>query len=122
MYMPTVFDEIDDKTHFNSILKSNPGVVVIKFGAEWCGPCKKIHDQVNEWFKKMPDNVVCYDLDADDNFELFAYLKTKKQVSSLPVMLAYKKGNTMVGSDYSVVGANNEAIDVFFNQVLNNEK
>tara|TARA_B100000282_G_C31734819_1_gene492851 strand:- start:2656 stop:3012 length:357 start_codon:yes stop_codon:yes gene_type:complete len=118
--MPNVFDEIQDKNHFNSILKSNPGVVVIKFGAEWCNPCKKIHDHVEEWFEKMSDNVECYDLDADSNFELFAYLKTKKQVSSLPVILAYKKGNTMVGADYSVVGANKESIDVFFNQVLNN--
>ena len=50
------------------------------------------------------------------------FLKTKKQVSSIPVMLAYKKGNTMVGADYSVVGANKESIDIFFNQVLNNEK
>ena len=117
-----IHTEIEDKEQFLLILKSNPGVVVIKFGAEWCNPCKKIHDHVYEWFEKMPNEVVCYDLDTDDNFEIFAYLKTKKQVSSIPVILAYKKGNTMVGADYSVVGAHNKSIDIFFNQVLDKEK
>ncbi len=50
--MTAVFDEIDDKNHFNSILKSNPGVVVIKFGAEWCGPCKKYTIRLMNGLKK----------------------------------------------------------------------
>ncbi len=113
-----VIEEIEDKSEFLNILKKNPGIVVIKFGAEWCAPCKKIHDYLHEWFEKMPASVVCYDLDVDDNFEIYAYLKTKKQVSSIPVILAWKKGNTMVGADYSVVGSDKENIDTFFGQVL----
>jgi thiol-disulfide isomerase/thioredoxin len=111
-------DKIEDKNQFISILNSNPGVVIIKFGADWCNPCKLIHDHVHDWFNRMPDNVVCYDLDTDDNFEIFAFLKKNKQVSSLPVILGYKKGNTMVGADYSVVGADKKNIDTFFNEVL----
>ena len=113
-----VGEEIEDKNEFISILKKNPGVVVIKFGAEWCGPCKLINEEVHDWFKKMPDTVKCYDLDVDDNFELFAYLKTKKQISSIPAILAWKKGNTMVGPDYSVVGGNKEKINDFFNGLV----
>ena len=74
-----VIEEIKDKNEFLNILKKNPGVVVIKFGAEWCKPCKAMHDDLHEWFDKMPENVKCYDLDVDDNFELYAYLKTKKR-------------------------------------------
>ena len=112
-----ILEEIEDKEAFSTILKKNPGVVVIKFGAEWCGPCKLINSDVHDWFEKMPDNVKCYDLDVDENFEIYAYLKTKKQVSSIPVILAWKKGNTMIGADYSVLGANKKAIETFFGQV-----
>lgn len=115
-----VIEEIEDKADFFDILKRNTGVVVIKFGAEWCAPCKKVHDLLYEWFEKMPSSVACYDLDVDDNFEIYAYLKTKKQVSSIPVVLAWKKGNTMIGPDYSVVGTDKTKIDTFFSQVLGN--
>ena len=108
-----VIEEIEDKADFFDILKRNPGVVVIKFGAEWCAPCKKVHDLLYEWFEKMPSSVACYDLDVDDNFEIYAYLKTKKQVSSIPVILGWKKGNTMIGPDYSVVGTDKTKIDTF---------
>ena len=113
-----VGEEIEDKNEFISILKKNPGVVVIKFGAEWCGPCKLINEDVHDWFEKMPDTVKCYDLDVDDNFEIYAYLKTKKQVYSIPSILAWKKGNTMIGADYSVVGTNKDLISTFFSQVI----
>jgi thioredoxin 1 len=111
-----ILEEIEDKEDLLSILNKNPGLVVIKFGAEWCGPCKFINSEVHDWFEKMSDNVICYDLDVDKNFEIYAYLKTKKQVSSIPAILAWKKGNTMIGPDYSVVGANKEAIQRFFGQ------
>ncbi len=45
--------------------------MIIKFGAEWCNPCKLIHDDVHEWFNKLPNQYACYDLDVDDNFENF---------------------------------------------------
>ena len=110
----TVHDSIEDKSELTSILNSNKGYVVIKFGAEWCKPCKLCHDHVYEWFKKLPDNFLCYDLDVDDNFEVYALLKSKKQVSSIPTILAWKKGNTMIGPDHSVIGADNEKINTFF--------
>tara|TARA_Y100000816_G_scaffold292192_1_gene286308 strand:+ start:10370 stop:10723 length:354 start_codon:yes stop_codon:yes gene_type:complete len=111
-------DTIEDKNEFSSLLNKNPGFIVIKFGAEWCGPCKLIHEDVHNHFNCLPENVLCYDLDVDDNFELFAYLKTKKQISSIPAILAWKKGNTMVGPDYSVVGGNKEKINDFFNGLV----
>tara|TARA_A100001015_G_scaffold122257_1_gene135521 strand:+ start:376 stop:729 length:354 start_codon:yes stop_codon:yes gene_type:complete len=113
-----VGDTIEDKNEFIMLLNKNPGFIVIKFGAEWCNPCKQIHDDVYEYFNRLPENVLCYDLDVDDNFELFAHLKTKKQVSSIPAILAWKKGNTMIGPDYSVVGADKEKIKEFFNGLV----
>ena len=33
--------EVATEKEFKSLTKS--GLVVVKYGAEWCGPCKKIH-------------------------------------------------------------------------------
>jgi hypothetical protein len=32
-------------------------------------------------------------IDIDDNFEIYAFLKSKKMVNGVPVILCYKKGN-----------------------------
>ena len=41
--------EIDSREEFYHLIKNmNPGIIVIKFSAEWCGPCKKIKSYVGE--------------------------------------------------------------------------
>ena len=44
----------------------------------------------------MPHNILCGDLDVDDNLDVYAYLKVKKMVSGIPVLIAYFKGNTAI--------------------------
>ena len=46
---------------FNALIASNPGKIIIKFGAEWCGPCKTIESTVHHWFSNIPwstDNTI----------------------------------------------------------------
>ena len=111
---PTILTEINSLKDFAEILESNPGVVIIKFGAEWCGPCKKIEAQVHASMNLMPENVQCYIIDVDDCFELYAYLKSKKMVNGIPAILAYYKDNTSYIPSDSVLGANPEQVDLFF--------
>ena len=37
------------RSEFEELLRQNPGKVVLKFGATWCGPCKVIEPLVNQW-------------------------------------------------------------------------
>ena len=114
----TILTEITGTVHFSEILKTNPGVVVVKFGAEWCGPCKKIENQVHELMNMMPDNVQCYVIDVDDCFEIYAFLKSKKMVNGIPAILAYYNDNFHYVPSDSVVGANPEQIQLFFQRCL----
>jgi thioredoxin 1 len=106
------------KNDFNNALHSNPGILIIKFGAEWCGPCKKIEPLVNRWFSQFPNTVQSAIIDIDDNFELYAFLKSKKQVNGIPVILCYKKGNTTWIPDDVIVGADEIGINRFFEKCM----
>jgi thioredoxin 1 len=117
-----IITEIPNLQNFSDLLKSNPGLLIIKFGAEWCGPCKKIEGLVNEWFNKMPDNVQAAIVDVDECFELYGFLKTKKRVNGIPVILCYYKGNLNYISDDTVIGADVTQINLFFERCLHHIK
>lgn len=113
-----ILTEIRGKEHFAELLQSNPGRLVIKFGAEWCGPCKKIDGLVHDWFGKMPDTVQCVMVDIDQSFEVYAFLKSKKMVNGVPVILCYNKGNLNYIPDNAVIGADINKVNLFFQQCL----
>jgi thioredoxin 1 len=122
----TIISKFDSRTDFLKLLELNPGLVIIKLGAEWCGPCKKIAPVLESFFASSPDNVVCADIDVDESFDFYAYLKSKKMVNGIPVILCYKKGNTNFAPNDSVTGADPVALDAFFKRcgihLLNIEK
>jgi len=109
----TVFNSRDE---FLSLLKVNPGLIIIKFGASWCGPCKKIEHVVEAFFATSPPNVICADIDVDQSADLYAYLKSKKMVNGIPVILCYQKGNTTYSPNASVTGIDPTKLDLFFKQ------
>ena len=104
---------------FFELLKINPGVFVFKFGAEWCKPCQMIKKQINDISLVIPDNVMyIYNVDVDECFDVYAFLKQKKMISGIPTLLAYKKGNTYFVPDASISGTNENDINNFFNTCL----
>ena len=106
------------KNDFQNALASNPGALIIKFGAEWCGPCKKIDPLVYRWMSKFPDTIQGAIIDIDDNFEIYAFLKSKKQVNGVPVILCYKKGNHTWIPDDVIVGADEVSVNRFFEKCM----
>ena len=103
-----------NRQEFMSLLQVNPGLVILKMGAEWCGPCKKIRPVLDAFFATSPPEVVCADIDVDESFDLYAYFKSKKMVNGIPVIFCYKKGNTTFAPDDSVTGADPVELDKFF--------
>ena len=104
---------------FKNILANNPGYVIVKFGAEWCAPCKKIDEIVHNWFDYLSEKEVQPVLiDVDQNLTFYGHLKSKKMVNGIPTILAYRKGNLSIVPDDSVVGANADQIHLFFKRCL----
>ena len=106
------------RSQFEELLKQNPGKVVLKFGATWCGPCKRIDPLVNQWFSNMPATVKCAAIDIDESFDLYGAFKTKRQITGIPAILCFNKGNESYIPDLNVVGADVVQVNAFFKQVL----
>jgi thioredoxin 1 len=119
MTAKTIISTFGSRQDFFHLLTLNPGLVIIKLGAEWCGPCKKIKPVLDAFFATSPDNVVCADIDVDESFDFYAFLKSKKMVNGIPVILCYKKGNVGYIPDDSVTGADPTQLDQFFRRCGN---
>jgi len=106
------------KADFVKQLESNEDALIIKFGAEWCGPCKKIEGLVKSYMNVTRPGVKCAVIDVDENFEIYAYFKSKKMVNGIPAIFAYNKGNLTIVPDEVVVGADEFQIKMFFQKYM----
>ena len=109
-----IITEIKSRDNYMVLIKSNPGLFIVKFGAEWCAPCKKIEKEVFEKFNNMPDNVQCAVVDIDTNFDVYAFLKTKKMFVGLPAILCYQKENDSYIPDEIHNNSNIDELQEFF--------
>ena len=109
-----IISSFSNRDEFLQLLTVNPGSIIIKFGATWCGPCKKIAPLIEGFFLTSPDNVICADIDVDESFDLFSFLKSKRMIDGIPAIFCYKKGTTSWIPDDSVVGADPVELDAFF--------
>jgi thioredoxin 1 len=109
-----IISVFENRDEFLKLLKVNPGLVIVKLGATWCGPCKKIAHIVEAFFASSPPNVICADIDVDESVDLYSYLKQRRMVNGIPVMLMYKKGNVSFAPDDSVTGSDPGQLDAFF--------
>jgi len=70
---------------FESLLAAKYPIAMVKFGATWCGPCKRID---KDMLLGLSDKIVWYDCDLDENEETPAYCG----VSTIPSFLAIVNG------------------------------
>ena len=111
--------EIYSVSDFKQLLTTNPGIIMIKFGADWCGPCKRIEPRVMFWFNKLPSDIVqTIIVDIDESLELYSFMKTKKMLKGIPGILMYKKGNVGYVCDESVNSSTLSEVDQFFQRCV----
>ena len=96
----------------------NNRIIVIKFGAEWCGPCKKIKPMWNEWVQTTTKtSTIIGDIDVDESLDLYMALKAKKMVKNIPVIFAYygdiERDHWYIPDD-SVIGGDLNQVNAFF--------
>jgi len=117
--MKKVITSFESRQDFLNLLKSNPGLIIIKFGAPWCKPCQKIAHIVDGFFATSPANVICADINVDENIDLYAFMKKMGMVNGIPAILMYKQNNISYTSDDSVSGADPRDLDAFFKRCGN---
>ena len=74
-----------------SLIKKNPPkphdpIVIIKFGANWCGPCKRLD---MDYLVGLSDKIKWYECDVDDNDYTPGYCG----VRGIPAFFAIVNGN-----------------------------
>ena len=72
---------LQNHEEFETLLLTKYPIAIIKFGATWCGPCKRID---KDMLLGLSEHIVWYDCDLDKNEDTPAYCG----VSSIPCFLA----------------------------------
>ena len=49
------------------------------------------------------ENTHFYDIDIDDNFEIYGFMRTKKMATAIPTILCWKSGN--VFPDFKLISS-----------------
>jgi len=66
---------------------SDQQILLVEFGAEWCGPCKMILPVLQKLSSQRQDVKVCK-VDIDESPEL----ASRHQIRSVPTLILYKNG------------------------------
>lgn len=88
--------EVTDASFEKDVLQSEKPVLV-DFWAAWCGPCRRVAPVLAEIAAENPDKLEIVKLNVDENPETAA----KYQITSIPAMKLYRKGDvvkTIIGA------------------------
>ena len=112
-----IINQLDVKQLQELQAKMTSQILIIKFGAEWCGPCKKIAPNYYDFIKTAPTNIIFADIDIDESIDLYITLKRNKMVSGIPVFFAYyggvKRDKWFIPED-SIIGGDVKLVTEFF--------
>ena len=102
--------------------KTNNKAIILKFGAPWCGPCKRINSICHQYFTQMSDDIICFDINIDNNMELYVAYKAKKMVTSIPTILVYvnnveRDATHWYVPDKSITGSNPTLVGEFLTSI-----
>jgi thiol-disulfide isomerase/thioredoxin len=118
--MDDYYYDFENRQHYFDFVKETckSRDLIVKFSAEWCGPCKKIQDYCVNQFNSFDDKkVMCIEIDIDESTDVFAFLKQKKMIRGVPTLFLYRQGKDNYIPDESVSGTNNVELEYFFSNI-----
>tara|TARA_E500000178_G_C16506723_1_gene524045 strand:+ start:127 stop:513 length:387 start_codon:yes stop_codon:yes gene_type:complete len=117
-----LFDMLEVKGYenLNKILwdnKDNGSVLMLYFGASWCGPCQKLKDKIKEEESNL-SKLVCIHLDCDDE-ENEDILEDWK-VESLPTQIFVHINENNVVKDEKIEGYDWIKLKMYYDKIIEN--
>ena len=85
--MMSLLAEISQTEFDDQVLQSKIPVVV-EFGAEWCGPCKRLEPELVKLAGEWKDKIKIMHVNVDENLDL----STQFQIMSVPTTILFLKG------------------------------
>ncbi|AND18027.1 thioredoxin [Rathayibacter tritici] len=82
---------------FQSDVLDSDKTVLVDFWAEWCGPCRMVSPILDQISAEHGDKIEIVKLNVDENPQTAA----KYQITSIPAMKVYQKGEVVK----TVIGA-----------------
>ena len=101
-------------------LLPNKSMLVLKFTADWCGPCKGIKSICDNFVSNLPKSIYFIEIDIDESLELYVKLKNKKMVNGIPALLAFYDGqhDFWYVPDDSQMGGDKKQVEEFFERCI----
>lgn len=100
----------NDRREFKNLISEyKDHIIVVKFYADWCKPCKNIKDIVNDCFERMKGKKVLMNINVDELRDIASCYK----VNALPTILTFQNGER----DKVIVSGNKVEIEDFFNNL-----
>ena len=112
-----IINELNPRSFQELLSKLGNRVLVIKFTATWCGPCKQIQPTFVQCIKHLPANALVAEIDVDECLDLYMTFKKHKMVNAIPTFLAFfgdVKRDMWFIPDDSIIGADPKAVFQFF--------
>ena len=80
-------ETISNKKEFDDIINKDT-LTIVKFGAEWCGPCRVVDNMLKEYEDSFNIKKVDIDDDVDD-------LLIEYDIKTIPVLIWFKNGKKL---------------------------
>lgn len=110
-----------EKEMFIDYLQKKDNGLIVKFTADWCGPCKRSKPFIEENLRKLDNNIKYLEIDVDESLEVYGFLKAKRMVTTIPCLLYYKKDTREIWPEHIISSSSKSDIDRFFEYCRNNK-
>ncbi len=78
-------------TNFNTDVTGNPGLTMVDFWAEWCGPCRMLGPTIEGVADEYAGKVKVFKMNVDHNQET----PTKFHIRGIPTVIFFKNGQAV---------------------------